>query len=220
MTEIYNRTVPYDDFLAEVLPYVQDVPEFVATNAVKNAVIEFCRKTRYWQKDLAPLSAEANVANYPIETPEGTVLVDIVQAWYNGKLLVPKSIDALTRIYRTLDYRTLAGSPAYFTRVIEPEILLVPYPVEALENAVTLRAALAPTRDSTGADSSIFEHYLEDIAAGARGRLYSMHGQPFSDPQGALTYERKFRVACDKARIRADKSLTRDSTVVEFQRIV
>lgn len=220
MTEIYNRTIPYEDFLTEVLPYVQEVPEFVASNAVRNAVIEFCRKTRYWQRDLAPLTVEANVPNYPIETPEGTVLVDVVQAWYGGKLLVPKSIDALTRIYRTLDYRTLSGSPAYFTRVIEPEILLVPKPDQSLDAAVTLRAALAPTRDSTSVDSAIFEHHVEDIAAGARGRLYSMRGQPFSDAQGALTYERKFRVACDKARISVEKSLTRDSTVVEFQRIV
>jgi hypothetical protein len=192
----------------------------VAINAVRSAVIEFCRKTRYWQEDLDPVTGAANVPNYPVDTPPNTVVVDLVEAWYNGNLLIPKSMDELARIYRTLDWRTMAGNPAYYTRVIEPEIILVPYPVEAIPNALTMRVALAPTRNSTYVDSALYEHYVEQIGFGARARLYSMSGQPFADETAAKKYALLFRVACDNARIRADKSLTRSMTRVEFVRSV
>jgi hypothetical protein len=220
VSENYNFGVDYSQFLTEVTPYASGVPEFVAINAVRNAVIEFCRKTHYWQEDLDPASGTAKVPNYPVDTPPNTVLVDIVGAWYNGTLLVPKSIDELSQIYRTLDWRTIDGNPAYYTRVIEPEIILVPYPTASLPNALTMRVALAPTRNSTYVDSALYEHYVEEIGFGARARLYSMTGQPFANDADAKTYALKFRVAMDKARIRTSKSNTRGSQRVEFVRTV
>ncbi|TDN70412.1 hypothetical protein [Paraburkholderia sp. BL10I2N1] len=220
MSETYGFAVPFDNFLTEVTPYIPDVPEFVAINAIRNAVIEFCRRTRYWQQDLDPVTGVINVSNYEIDTPPNTVVVDVVEAWYNNVLLIPKSIDQLAYIYRTLDWRTLQGNPAYYTRIIEPELLLVPYPVSTLSNALTMRVALAPARSSTTVDSALYEHYLEEIAQGARARLYATHNQPYSDEKAAALYARLFRTAMDKAKIKVDKSLTRTSDRVEFQRFV
>lgn len=216
MSEDYNFEVTYDQFLTEVTPYVADVPEFIAINAVRSAVIEFCRRSRYYQRDLDPVTGIVNIPNYEIDSPEDTVVVDVVQAWYNGVLLIPKSMDELAKIYRTLDWRTLSGNPAYYTRIIEPELLLVPYPVSTLANALTMRVALAPTRASTAVDSTLYEHHIETIGYGARARLKATQGQPYSDPKGAQFYEQMFRANTTKARISVDKSLTRTSNQIEF----
>ena len=39
--------VSYEVFLPEVMPYVHDVPEIVAVQAIRNACIEFCEETQY-----------------------------------------------------------------------------------------------------------------------------------------------------------------------------
>jgi len=217
VSETYGFTVPYDNFLPEVLPFVPDVPEFVAINSVRNACIEFCKKTRFLQADADPQTGVNNVASYLVETPPNTEFVDVIQAWYNNVLLIPKSPDELSRIYRSLDWRTLQGNPAYITRLIVPEVILVPYPVLTLPNALTMRIAVAPTRASTTVDSSLFEHYLEEIAHGAKARLYGTPGQPYSDPAAALQMQARFRLDIADARRKVEKGLGRASTRIEFQ---
>ena len=48
--------VSYEVFLPEVMPYVHDVPEIVAVQAIRNACIEFCEKTHYLQEKLYAIS--------------------------------------------------------------------------------------------------------------------------------------------------------------------
>lgn len=209
-------TVPYGAFLREVMPYVQDVAEFVAENAIRNAVIEFCDKTLYIQHDLDPITSMVNVANYELDVPHGTRFVDVVQGYYNGVLLIPKSIDELVSIYRNVDFRQLAGNPAYITRVVEPIIQLVPYPIVSLTSTLALRIALSPLRDSEECPSRIYEHYVELIGYGARARLYNTVGQTYYDPKSAQEMQRLFLDGIGNARRKAERSLGRGSQRVQF----
>lgn len=217
MSEKYGFMRPFDDFLREVTPYVPDVPDFVAVNAIRNAAIEFCEKTHYLQHDMDPFAGQIGVPNYPIDTPPDTTFVDVIQAWYNNVLLIPKSVDELARIYRSVDWRTLQGNPAYITRVIQPEIILVPFPVLTIQGAITMRAAIAPTRDSMTVDSRLYEHYLEVIGLGARARLYDTPNQPYYNANAARDYRQRFNIEVAKAKGKMQKSLGRATTRIEFQ---
>jgi hypothetical protein len=214
----YDTTVGLDKFLPELLQYVPDVPEVVATNAIRNAAIEFCERTRVWQVDSFSTSI-AGLASYEVDPPFGAKFVDIIFAYYGDRLLVPKVAEELDRVYRWTDWRTLRGEPVYLTRMNALEIILVPAPSEARVR-IKLRAAYAPTRASNQVGVDVYENYLEVICMGARARLYNTPLQPYYDKPSANEFERKFRSAISEVRVQVNRSLTRTAPAIEFQRIV
>ncbi|MEM5400861.1 hypothetical protein [Paraburkholderia unamae] len=217
MSELYGYTVPYEHFLKDVRPWAPDVPEFVAVHAIRNACIEFCEKTNYVQQNIVPISGQMNVATYQISTPDGTRFLDAIEMYYNENLLIPKSVDELAVIYRSYEWDTIGGNPAYVTRIIEPEIQLVPFPVSYLSNAITGRISLAPTRDSCEIEHRVWEHYAETIAHGALARLYAMPDQPYSNPKAAEEFRRRFVAECGSARRKVEKGLGRADVRMQFQ---
>jgi hypothetical protein len=220
MTAVYGYSVPFEDFLPEVLQFTPDVPEHVAVNAVRNACIDFCAKTRYWQYTVPSMSTVDGKANYVLETPADTKMVGISFVYYDTNLLVPKGADELADIYRMGNWQALKGQPQYYTQVILPEIILVPTPYQTKTAVVSARVALAPTRSSTDIDASIYENYLVVIAHGAKAILYSTPGQPYYDKVLARESEIAFRAGIANAKIALSKGLTRASTRAEFQRFV
>jgi hypothetical protein len=213
--------VSYDNFLVEVLPYVRDVPEVVALQAIKNAAIMFCQETRYIQENLDPMAGIATIGVYDLEPNEGTYkIADIVECWYGDSFLVPKSIEQLTQIYRSTNWNTLGGNPYYYFRPSSQEIQLVPYPNITEQNKIRIRAALKPSRASTTIREEIYERFLEDIAYGARARLYNTPNQPYYDVKTSLEYLKRFNDVIADVRTQVNKGLTRASVQIEFQRLV
>jgi hypothetical protein len=216
-----TSTTPFSSFLPEVLPFVHDVPQFVAENAVRNSAIEFCRRSYIWQVDISAIDVLANSRDYLIPTPVGTTMESVMEAWYNGILLIPRSAEELTRLYFGADWRSAkAIAPSFITSITPGRILLVPTPTTTLLRGLTIRAAIAPLRSATSIDSFIYETQLEVIAHGARARLYSMAGQPFFDVTAAEVYRRQFLAGVADARVRANKGISRAPVAIEFQRFV
>jgi hypothetical protein len=143
-----------------------------------------------------------------------------MSAYFNTNLLIPQPIDTLANIYRMGDWQQVQGSPQYYTQIIKPEIRLVPYPYEDVPGALTVRVAIAPTRDSSEISSEIYENFLNVIANGARSILYGTPGQPYFDRVSAKDSERVYRAGVSDARIAVNKGLTRTSNRAEFQRFV
>lgn len=220
MTQLYGYTVPYDNFLPEVMQFMPDVAEVVAINAIRNAAIEFCEKTRFWQIDVSPIDIVAFQNNYVVETPADTKYVGMVSAYYDTNLLIPKGPDELARIYRMGDWQQVNGTPQYITQIIRPEVVVVPTPDAAKAGALHIRAAIAPTRDSSEISTDIYENYLMIIANGAKAILYNTPGQPYFDRTAAKECMMYFRAGIANTRIAIDKGLTRSSTRAEFQRFV
>lgn len=213
-------TTLFTSFLPEVLPYVHDCPQIVALIAIRNAAIEFCERTGYWQVDLAAIDVVADIGTYTMVTPTDTRIVEELGVWYSSILLPPKSNDELTRLYRGMDWRVLVGAPAFYTSSMAAELRLVPAPVAALTGGISIRATLAPTRAAAGVDSMIYEKQLDTIARGARARLLSMPGQPAYDPVQASAQRTGFLAGCNDARIRANKAATRTSVSIEIPRYI
>lgn len=215
----YDTTVPYENFLTEVMQYVPDVAEMVARNAIRNAAIEFCERTRYWQDDADAIIVYPKTNTYEMDVTSGRKFVDVMFAYYNQRLLIPKAPEELTRLYRWSDWRTLKGEPCYITRLSAKEIIVVPTPDKAGDK-LNIRAAYAPTRDSNAVGIDVYENYLELIGYGARARLYNTPGQPYYDRGTSMDYERRFRAGISEVRVMVNKALTRTSPQIEFQRIV
>jgi hypothetical protein len=220
MTQLYNLTVPYEDFLPYVTQYIPDVSEFVAVAAIRSACIEFCEKTLFWQYNVPGIPSVANQASYVVQTPSDTKMVVMISAYFNTNLLIPKGPDELARIYRMGDWQQVTGTPQYITRIIKPEVRLVPTPYDAQTGTLYLRVALAPTRDSTEIDSEIYEQWAEAIAWGARARIYSNTRQDYTDKNAAVEATKMFKYEINRARMQVTKGLTRSSPQVEFQRFV
>jgi hypothetical protein len=212
--------VAYDLFLPEVMQFVKDVPEVVAVNAIRNSCIEFCQETLYIQENLDPMAGISGIGVYDLEPDGNYKIADIIEAWYGDVFLIPRAIEQLTRIYRTTNWNTLAGNPYYYFRPSSQEVHLVPYPQVTEANKIKLRVALTPSRSSTTVREEIYERFLEDIAYGARARLYNTPNQPYYDLKTSLEYLKRFNDVMADVRTQVNKGLTRASVAIEFQRLV
>jgi len=215
-----DLTVPLTDFLPEVMQYVPDVPEFVALNSLRNAAIEFCEKTRVLQANVAPIPLVVNKSSYIVQTPPDLKFVDIVEAYSDERLLIPKSSEELAKIYRYTNWQSAEGTPAYVTRITYPEIQVVPYPVLPTTEVLNIRASFAPTRDAEDVPQTLYEEFVEQISYGARGRLYGTPQQAYTDKGMAREYLMMFRSAINEVRTRVNRGLTRSAGAIEFQRII
>jgi hypothetical protein len=211
-------SVSYEAFFPEVLPFVRDVPEIVALQAVRNAAIEFCERSQFLQASLDPQPIIAGVTDYELDPDTGYRIVEILEAWNDSQLLIPKSIEELTRIYRSTNWQTISGNPYYFYRESQNVMRLAPTPQTTVANALRVRVAIAPTRASTTIADDVFERWLEHIAVGARARLYDTPNQPYHDPKAAILYTKRFVDACANVRRLVNKGDVRAASQVEFQR--
>lgn len=211
--------VSYEVFLPEVMPYVHDVPEIVAVQAIRNACIEFCEETHYLQENLDPITGIKDEGLYELDANDSNYkVVEIMTAWYGEQLLIPKSQEELNQIYRTSNWEELSGQPYYYFRTRASEMRLVTKPTTTEANKLKVKAAIAPKRASTTVEDEMFERFLEQIAFGARARLYNTPNQPYYDPKAAMEYTKRFNDVMAEVRTRVYKGLTRTAVNIEFQR--
>jgi hypothetical protein len=93
----------------------------------------------------------------------------------------------------------------------------VPIPYESRSDILSVRVAIAPTRDAESIDSEIYEQFAERIGYGARARLYNTPRQPYYDKNAALEMMKLFRTSISEVRIMVNKGLPRTSPQVEYQ---
>jgi hypothetical protein len=211
--------VSYEVFLPEVMPYVHDVPEVVAVQAIRNACIEFCQETHYLQENLDPITGINGIGDYDLDANDSNYkVVEIMQAYYGDQLLIPKAQEELNQIYRTSNWEDLKGNPYYYFRTRAGVMRLVTKPILTEANKLKVKAAIAPRRASTTVDEELFERFLETIAHGARARLYNTPNQPYYDPKTAMEYTKRFNDELAEVRTRVYKGLTRAAARIEFQR--
>jgi hypothetical protein len=214
-------TVSYEAFLPEVMPFVRDCPEIVAVQAIRNAIIEFCEETHYLQENLDPMPGQKNVGLYQLDANDSNYkVVEIMQAYYGDQLLIPKAQEELNQIYRTSNWEDLSGNPYYYFRTRSDEMRLVTKPILTEQNKLKVKAAIAPKRSSTVVTDELYERFLEQVAMGARARLYNTPNQPYYDPGAAGVYTKRFNDVMAEVRTRVYKGLTRAAARVEFQRFV
>ncbi len=180
---------PLHRFLPRILPSVPACPEPTAEAEVLAAAIELCQRTRCWRlidDRVLPSGWSGPIA---ISLPDGAALHEIERAWFSGRKLDPEP-------FTDAPPEDLVSGPATaFSQVDRGEILLWP-----AGEAGTLRLSLF-LKPSQGADEvpdDLFQDHLEDIAAGALGKLLLIPEKSWTNPSLAGVYVSRFEAACNK----------------------
>jgi hypothetical protein len=213
-------TVAFTSFLSEVMPIVNGCPSPMAINAVRDATLEFCRKTRYWQHDLTPFASVADQETYTLTPPTNTIIVGIIKN-------IPENLPAVSfngvtiaeaHGYLPAEHESDSASTpeGYYLSIIGNEYTIRPYPIvnEDVADAFEVKVALAPSRTATGCDDRIYTDHVETIAAGALSRLLLIPQKPWTNPGLAQMKGAEFRRGCGSARITVSKNFTNASLSV------
>lgn len=208
-------TVAFTQFLPEVLPSVQGCSDILALNAIRNAAIEFCGSTMYWQETQDPVTLTAADLPYDFEAPTGANVIQPLSIRCNGSNVVPKSLDWLDA--NIPNWATLvADYPSFYYQPNPNQMVLVGQPSTSVD--LTIRVAYIPARTATGVDQTLYQYYLEAIAFGALTRLCAVPGQPWTNPEVAQYSRAMFNNAMTDATIEANKSYDRGGLKVQHRK--
>ena len=201
-------TATWDQFYDQVLPLVKGCGVEMAKAKIIDAAIEFCQETRVWKADHAAIDAVANQKTYDFVPPVANTKVErIERAWYDGKEILPKTEAELRELYA--NWPTEAGTPLYYLQEGLESVRLVPYPTASLVGALVMKVSLRPSQAATGIDTTIWERYIDEIAAGALALLFAIPDKPWTNPAQVSFYGGMYEQARDRARLKAFKGFTR-----------
>lgn len=212
------------DFYPYVMPSAPGLLESLADQVIRDICIDFCSKSIIIQRTLDPVSVVAGVPDYDFAPPDGTRVHMIMQAWFLGNQINAINADTpylKAELFNTLfpGAATAPGTPSHLIQKNDTSFTLDMPPRETLALAITMRAALKPTRDAMEVDDLLLNDYAFEIGQGALSRLMKMPKQPFSDPITAPTCEMAYVVARNAALIRANKAFGRSGDRVEIPRL-
>lgn len=195
--------------LPKVQPSCAGCGSPMAVEAIRQAVTEFCQRTKAWQAS-ATITFIADQPEYALTLPANTVLVDVVKCLYNEDSL-PISPNTETELdKRHAGWRQAkAQRPAFYYLPNLSTIRFVDMPSEAKINAVTLRVSVKPTNGATAFDTELYDQYADALAAGAKASLMLMPNKEWTNPELALVNAGIFDSMVSKVQRRVFKSNTR-----------
>lgn len=203
--------VSISSFSSRLLPTVIGCPEPLAEQAIRDAAIEFCERSRVLVVDLEPVALEFGVAEYELEMPSQTRLGHILGVWMDTTLLTPVP---LLQANRSTD----AGIPkSYHATYVDEAVVvrLAPAPDLATQGDLYARVSVVPTRSATALMAPLFDEWADAVVVGAQARLKQTPGQVFTDVQAGMLCEQKFRHACTAARAQTNTGRVLSSLYVK-----
>jgi hypothetical protein len=188
----------------DLLPEMPGALATLVRHHVKLAAIEFCNRAWVWVVDQGPISVAAGANEYAWEPPADTEVARIRVAWLDKKPLAPKTRNELSALYG--DYMRAQGPVAHFVQDVPSKLILVPKPTSSSADGITAKIAVKPTRSAAGLDSEIFNRYFDEIARGAKARLFGMAKKPWSDPARAMDLREVFEQDIANAKLEVTRS--------------
>lgn len=168
-----------------LIPRVQvacaSAPEPVIIRALRDAAIEFCRRTRIWREsDEFDLSTEGCEGLAPYA---GTQIYEISAAKFfsddedeGGVPLVPVTMDWLDR--ERPRWRSEEAPPTWITQTAPNMVRIAP----KAEGRLRLELILLPAEDAIELPDVLVDTYARTIADGALGTILLLPGD-FANPQ-------------------------------------
>ena len=205
-------TVALETFIPDIAVECSGASNPLILSAVRTAVIEFCRKSLYWQEETDPVITVAGVAEYELYAPTGRQIVQIMSINLDGGGTLPPL--TLEQVERALpQWRTAQGDPAGFVAINPETFRLTPVPDTA--GALNATVAYAPTRTGGVVPDAIYDQHFEVIKHGTLSRLKAMMGHAFYDPQAAIYYTGRFNAGVNAAAVERNKGFSRANLRVE-----
>ncbi len=198
-------TATYSEFLPHLLPWAVGCPDPTAINAVRNAAIEFCTRTKIWQETQDAETIAVGALPFELSGPSGANVVQVLSCKVDGQALDAVTIDYLdASVSRWEDQ---SGTPSNFFQPSLLELNFFPQPTAAI--SLRLRVAYAPSRSSTTLDRAVFENYAPTITAGALSALLLIPEVPFGNPKLASFHQANFEGGVLAAQQVVSRSFTR-----------
>lgn len=180
----------YSDLNLYVRPEVQGCPDFLIERAVRDTVIDFCRRTDVYIPEPEFITIIGGVNEYSVTLPTGTELNHIIDVFENQTALQPISYNELLR---RLGDETERGKPKYYSQRDNAEFFVAPIPNQ--NDSFRVVYSVKPTATSTSVPDTIGREYREALVHGTLFRLQMMAGHPFTNPNLAAAnrdiYERE-----------------------------
>lgn len=173
---------PIEDVFPHVLPHAPNCPRPAALLYVREAAIEFCRRTRIWRHaDAFDYEGEPFVC-----VPPDSSLFEIEQAKFDGRRLAAAA---------HFDRDDESGPPQYVTQVTPNTISIVPQAIGRL----WLSLFLVPSQDAKTLPDFLLDQHGKALGAGALASILLLPNQPYTNPQLAAIFDQQFQGACDRS---------------------
>lgn len=210
-------------FLSRIMLHVAGCPNVTAEQALLDAAIEFCEKTLVIQQTLEPLYTEEGIAEYELTAPSNqSVVIHPTQVWFKTQLLQPVAAAHIqnAQAYNTSNpgFQNAEGYPRQYFWLSPGLIGLYPVPDTTEADALTVRAALKPSRTASQLEDVLYDNWLDPLVAGTLARLHMMKDQPWASADRALLAQREFRAGIQRARIESSTGRVRGSVSVNLRR--
>jgi hypothetical protein len=208
--------VSIDDFLPDVLPEVVGCTVFAARDAVRLAVIEFCKETGVSAETTEEIDLEANEKVIDLPSPSGDVEPWQV-LWMKTDEGPVDPIDRRSMVERRMRWGHLDNKrPDLYTRINRKQVEIMPYPSEDADEVLTIHCSYIPKRDADRIDARIFDEYREAITSGALSKLLKKSNTDWYDPDEARERALFFAIEMSEARVLADKDFQTGPTTVQM----
>ena len=173
------------DFYQYIAPDVRGCPGPVVNNAVRDAIITFCRRSSYWREWLDDhISAYEDDESVELDIPDNTRLVDVIAIqMINDDGTYGDYLDKDTYVYKGFE-----STPTVLFNV----------PVEEDLDA-RVRVALTPDVDTDTVENWVYEDFRDAICSGAKSRLLSMRSTAWYSPDESNFHRAMFNKAVSHA---------------------
>ncbi len=164
-------------------------PEPTAIRHIRDAAIEFCRRTRCWRFEDTRTIDSADEGEFAVE-PDSTVF-EVSHARFGDVDLEARSADWLDKNvsgWRTAD----PGTPKYLTQVEIGAVLISPPPSDP--GTLVMELILVPSNDAEQLPDMLVDDYGTVVADGALARILVLPAD-FRDLQLATFYAAQFAEA-------------------------
>ena len=149
-----------DDFLPLLRGRLPGCPDIVLKDAVRDACIEFCRRTELLVQT-TPLTVIAGDRVVWPDFDAGTAW-EVLSLTRDGRMLSPVNRRETT----TQSWDVDTGVPLYY--YLEGDGSLVLAPIPDADETLTLTVTVCPAATATEVDDALYHGHRETIAAGAR----------------------------------------------------
>lgn len=182
--------IDFDVFMPLIRPRAQGVPDPIAVNAIRQAAIEFCIRTKLWRS--TDTFYATNIDD--IVVPNESELIEVTDARFDGVALEPISFDEMNRRFPSIDWQNMTGdNPQYFTQIDIGTIKFVP----TCEGYVELSLLLKPSYTAKQLPDFLVQH-KQTIADGALAEILTIPNQTYTNADLAMFHSGRFNAQLDR----------------------
>ena len=149
-----------DSFLPLIRGRLPGCPDIVLKDGVRDACIEFCRRTELLSESIA-LEVTAAEPAYPLTATTGDVW-EVLALRRESSSLQP----ANRREFQLQGWDVTTGAPGYY--YLDGDGSLVLGPIPDADETLTLLVTVVPAGNATTVPDALYQDHREAIAAGAR----------------------------------------------------